>query len=155
MMTLGMSRLCQWMVMAVLALGIQAPAKADDKDPLREKALALNDVTGDDTIKAEAKALVAKPDETKKLLAKAMEMSKEKEQPFNFTAAFILAMAADALKQPEAGKAFYWICAEEANKLQSSQKLAPRLRLAAFGQRRGLCRQSTRKAASSLNRSSS
>jgi tetratricopeptide (TPR) repeat protein len=124
MMTLGMGRLCQWMVVAALALGLQSPAKADDKDPLREKALALNDVTGDDTIKAEVKALVAKPDEAKKLLAKAVAMSKEKEQPFNFTAAHILAQAAEELKLYDPSKVFYWICAEEANKLQSSQKLA-------------------------------
>src|SRR6266478_2368225 len=104
MMTLGMGRLCQWMVIAVLALSVQAPAKADEKDDLRQKALALNDVTGDDTIKAEVKALVEKPAETKKLLATASAMSKEKEQPFNFTAAFILAQAAEELKAAESSK---------------------------------------------------
>lgn len=124
MMTLGLGRLCQWMVIAVLALGIQAPAKTDEKDDLRQKALALNDVTGDNTIKAEVKALVEKPAETKKLLATATAMSKEKEQPFNFTAAYILAQAAEELKAAEPSKVFYWICAEEASKLQSPQKLA-------------------------------
>src|SRR5947207_832308 len=88
MMTPRMGRFCQWMAIAVLAFGAVALAKADDKDELRQKALALNDVTGDDTVKAEVKALVAKPAETKKLLATATAMSKEKEQPFNFTAAY-------------------------------------------------------------------
>ena len=123
MMTLGIGRLGQWMVIAVLALGVQAPAKADDKDEVRQKALALNDVTGEDTIKGEVKSLLAKPDEAKKLLKTALAMSKEKEQPFNFTAAFILGMAAEQLKDAEAGRAFFWICAEEATKLQSPQKM--------------------------------
>ena len=122
-MTLRFGRTGQWMVIGVLALVAASPLQADDKADLKQKALALNDVTGDDTIKGEVKALVDKPTETKKLLAVAQEMAKEKEQPFNYTAALILGEAAEELKLAEAGKVFYWICAEEANKLQSPQKL--------------------------------
>ena len=124
MMTLGMGRWCKWVMLAVLVLGAQAPARADDKDDLRQKALALNDVTGDDPIKGEIRSLLAKPAETKKLLATALTMSKEKEQPFNFTAAFILGVTAEQMKDGVAGSAFFWICAEEAIKLQSSVKLS-------------------------------
>ena len=123
MMTLGMRRSCLWILIGVLALGVQSPARADEKEDLRQKALALNDVTGDDIVKGEIKALVEKPEQTKKLLKAAMAMAKEKEQPFNFTAAYILGETADFLKDAEAGKAFFWICAEEGVKLQSSEKL--------------------------------
>jgi tetratricopeptide (TPR) repeat protein len=118
-----MRRSCLWMLVGVLAFASQTPARADDKDDLRQKALALNDVTGDDTINGEVKAMVSKPDETKKLLKTAVAMAKEKEQPFNFTAAYILGATADMLKDTESAKAFFWICAEEAVKLQSAEKL--------------------------------
>jgi hypothetical protein len=124
MMTLRIRRACQWMAIAVLGLATLTTARADDKDDLRQKALALNDVTGDETIEGQIKALVAKPEETKKLLAAAVTMAKEKEQPFNFTAALILGDAAVQLKDPQAGRAFFWICAEEAIKLQSARKLS-------------------------------
>ena len=123
MTTLRMGSASQWMVIAVLALVAAPSLRADEKEDLRQKALSLNDVTGDNTIEAEVKALVAKPAETKKLLAIAKEMAKEKDQPFNYTAAFILGQSALELKQAEAAKGLYWICADEANKLQSSQKL--------------------------------
>ncbi len=123
-MTRGMGRWAKWLMLAVLVLGSQTFAKADDKDDLRQKALTLNDVTGDDTIKGEIKLLLAKPAETKKLLATALTMSKEKEQPFNFTAAYILGVTAEQLKDGEAGRAFFWILAEEAIKLQSPIKLS-------------------------------
>jgi tetratricopeptide (TPR) repeat protein len=123
MRTLRIGRGCQWMVIAVLAVATVPALRADEKDDLRQKALSLNDVTGDTTIKGEVKALVAKPAETKKLLAVAQAMAKEKDQPFNYTAAIILAEAAEELKDAEAAKTLYWICAEEANKLQSAQKL--------------------------------
>jgi tetratricopeptide (TPR) repeat protein len=111
------------MVIAVLALIAVPQARADEKDDLRQKALSLNDVTGDDTIGGEVKALMAKPAEAKKLISAAAAMAKEKEQPFNFTAARILGEVAVRLKDPESGRAFFWICAEEAIKLQSSVKL--------------------------------
>lgn len=97
-------------------------AKADDKVDFKQKVLALNDVTGDDSIKGEIKALMDDPN-AKKLLAVASTMAKEKDQPFQYPAAFILANAAYGLKDLEASQTFFWICAEQANMLQSSQKL--------------------------------
>ena len=94
-----------------------------EEDSLRERALALNDVTGDDPIKGEIRALAEKPAETKKLLATAVKMSKEKEQPFNFNGAFILANAAFRLGDLEASQVLYNVCAEQAAKLQSLRKL--------------------------------
>jgi Tfp pilus assembly protein PilF len=93
------------------------------EDNLRERALALNDVTGDDPIKGEIRALAEKPADTKKLLATAVKMSKEKEQPFNFNGAFILANAAFRLGDLEASQVLYNVCADQAAKLQSLRKL--------------------------------
>jgi tetratricopeptide (TPR) repeat protein len=107
----------------VLLLAAPLKAPADEAD-LRQKALALNDVTGDDPIEGEIKALAADPAGTKKLLAVAVQIAKEKEQPFNYTGAYILARAAQQLKDLEAGKVLYQVCTSEADKLKSSTKLA-------------------------------
>ncbi len=98
-------------------------AHAADEDVLRKIALALNDITGENTIRGEIKTLTEDPAGTRKLLATAMAMAKEKNQPFNYNAAYILARAALQLKELEASRAFYRICAEESAKLQSAQKL--------------------------------
>jgi tetratricopeptide (TPR) repeat protein len=110
-------------VFSGLLLFISPPkAVADDAD-LRQKALALNDITGDDTMEGEIKALEKDPAGTKRLLAVAVQMAKEKDQPFNYTGAFILARAAHLLKDLEAGKVLYRVCASEADKLKSAEKL--------------------------------
>jgi tetratricopeptide (TPR) repeat protein len=97
---------------------------ADDNDAnLRKKALGLNDVTGDDPIKGEIKALLEDPAGTKKLLGVAMKMAKEKEQPFTYNGALILATAAIQLRDLEAAKVLYGVCADQAGKLQSVQKM--------------------------------
>jgi len=122
-----MARIGRWgMVAAMFTLlclfGISRAA-ADEQGELRQKALSLNDITGDDPIDAQIKELVADPAGTKKLLATAVKMSKEKDQPFNFTAAFILARAADQLKDLESGQVLYRLCASEALKLRSTDKM--------------------------------
>src|SRR5436190_626335 len=66
---------------------LNAPVRAETDDAeLRKRALALNDVTGDQTIKGKVAALVEDAANTKKLLAQAAKTAKEakeKEQPFN------------------------------------------------------------------------
>lgn len=106
----------------VLGLAGLARAAADD-DALRRKALALNDVTGSDPIEGEVKALVGDPKGTKKLITTAVPMAKEKNQPFNYNAAYILARTAQELKDFESCEVFYRVCAELAVKLQSGQKI--------------------------------
>jgi tetratricopeptide (TPR) repeat protein len=101
-----------------------ASVRADDNDALRNEALALNDVTGDTPIKGEIKALIDNPVHTKKLLALAVKMAKEKEQPFSYNGALILARAALILRDVPACQTFYFVCAEQARNLQSTQKLA-------------------------------
>jgi tetratricopeptide (TPR) repeat protein len=104
-------------------LGFGSIARADDAEALRKEALALNDVTGDDPIRGETKALIDNPTRTKKLLAVAVQMAKEKDQPFSFNGALILARASLVLRDPAASQAFYQVCADQARKLQSVQKL--------------------------------
>jgi tetratricopeptide (TPR) repeat protein len=108
-------------------LGLFGPATvaqaADENAGLRRKALALNDITGDKPILAEIKNLIGDPAGTRKLLHEAAAMAKEKEQPFNYNGAYILARTALQLRDYEASKVFYQICAEQASKLQSAQKL--------------------------------
>ena len=97
--------------------------KEKEKDPLREKALKLNDITGTAPMEGELRKLIKDEAGSKKLIATAEKMSKEKPQPFNYTAAFILARVAHALKEFEPAKAFYKLASEESFNLQSANKI--------------------------------
>jgi tetratricopeptide (TPR) repeat protein len=101
-----------------------APVPKEIPEGLRRQALALNDVTGDDTIKAEIKTLIAKPKEARALLDAAVTMAKDKNQPFNSNAATILANTGDKLDHFDAAQTFYRLCVDEAVKLKSGYKLA-------------------------------
>src|SRR5215468_2852773 len=82
-----------WMLVVLAGAGMTAPARAagENEDVLRKKALALNDITGDDPMKGQVKEFVDDAAGSKKLLAVAAKMAKEKPQPFNYNAAYILA----------------------------------------------------------------
>jgi tetratricopeptide (TPR) repeat protein len=105
--------------LAVLAGGVRATDEA-----LRKKALAFNDVTGDDSARAEIRALLRDPAGTRKLLAEAARMAGEKEQPLHLNAVYLLARTAQALKETDAGLALYRVYAGQAQQLQSARKLA-------------------------------
>jgi pentatricopeptide repeat protein len=109
-------------LLAVLALAGTTPA-ADDTAALRKKALQLNRLTGTGPINGETLALLEDPAGTKKLLAVAVPMAKEKDQPFNLNATYILARAAHGLKDSAAAETFYRLNADQALKLQSGQQL--------------------------------
>ena len=109
--------------MALALLAIPA-AGADEDTARREKLLALNNLTGSDAMQGKLKAMMADSDGTKKLLVVAVKMAKEKDQPFNYNAAFVLGRAAQDLKNVDACEVLYKICTEEATKLRSGQKLA-------------------------------
>src|SRR5262249_28062938 len=59
----------------------------------------------------------------KNLIAEASQMAKEKDQPFNYNGAYILAKSAYATRDFEHSLAFYKICVDQAVKLRSGQKL--------------------------------
>ncbi len=110
-------------LLAAAWLTSAATQAADDDKALRKEVLALNDVTGDEPIKAEVKALLADPARAKKLLAAGVTMVKEKKQPFNYTGAAILAEVALKQKNLDAATAFLKVCVAEANTLKSASKL--------------------------------
>jgi tetratricopeptide (TPR) repeat protein len=110
----------------LVGTGLAAPVRAADSDEaLRRRALALNDVTGNLPIEGQIIALTKDKDaeQTKKLLAVAVKMANEKNQPFQYNAAYILARAALDLKELETSRVFFRICAEQAAKLQSGRRL--------------------------------
>jgi tetratricopeptide (TPR) repeat protein len=108
--------------------GAAAPILKDEEQQLREKALKLNDITGDEPIQGQILTFIEDKPGTKKLLAAAYKLAKDKgkEQPFNVNATYILARTAQALKPPEVdiSEYFYRQHAAQALKLESSQKVA-------------------------------
>jgi pentatricopeptide repeat protein len=125
MATLRVQIIGGFIAAALLGLfGLAGSVQAADEDAgLRRKALALNDVTGDNPILGEIKTLIKDPAGTRKLLREAVSMAKQKEQPFNYNGAYILARTALLLRELNTSKVFFQICAEQASKLQSTQKL--------------------------------
>ncbi|MGE3805508.1 MAG: tetratricopeptide repeat protein, partial [Gemmataceae bacterium] len=113
-------------VLAVLVAGLTqaVPARSADADEnLEKRALNLNNVTGEDPIKGHIVALVEDPDGTKKLLAVAVKLAEKNKTAFNYNGAYILARSAQELKDIEACKVFYKICADWGVKLRSTQRL--------------------------------
>jgi tetratricopeptide (TPR) repeat protein len=123
------NRLIGWPLLSIVAvsllgwlqIGVQA---ADEEPALREQALKLNDVTGDEPIKAAMQDLVNSPTATKKMLAVAAKMAKEKNQPFQVNATYILARTAHALREYDTSEAFYEIYDKQSDELGSVSKIA-------------------------------
>jgi tetratricopeptide (TPR) repeat protein len=109
-------------VLAAIGLVVPAPA-ADDEAALKTKALELNKLTGNDAIEGQIKVLV-KDKGTSQLLAVVVKMTKDKNRPLNYNAAFVMARSAQELKESDACEKLYRYCSEEALKLQSGQKMA-------------------------------
>jgi tetratricopeptide (TPR) repeat protein len=109
-------------ILAVLGLVTPGVKAADDVD-WKARALALNEITGEKVIEGQIKMLLEDPAGAKKLVEAALPLLKEKEQPFNYNAAYILARVALQVKDLEGGQAFFRVCAEKAAKLRSPQKL--------------------------------
>src|ERR1700722_13152530 len=99
-------------MLAGLGLAVSAPLvkAADEDESLRDQVLALNNITGTKPIEGEIKALVADKDKAKKLLPVAVRMTRVKDQPLNYNAAYILARAAQDLKETEPCEVLYLVC---------------------------------------------
>jgi tetratricopeptide (TPR) repeat protein len=112
-----------WLLAAVMVVVIAVPAarSADDTE-LRAKALALNNITGTDPMKGQIVTLLEDAAGTKELLKVATAMAKEKEQPFNYNAALILARVSLMLREPEASEVFHRLCIKQAIQLKSGEK---------------------------------
>src|SRR5207248_1483745 len=115
------------LMLAILAGASRAaPVPKDDEKALREKALKLNLVTGEDPIRGMTLTLLEDKDGTRKLLTAAHKLAKEqpKDKPpvFNVNASWILARAAHQLKEVEVAEFFYRQNATLSLKLYSSKK---------------------------------
>jgi tetratricopeptide (TPR) repeat protein len=108
------------LVLAFLAVPARA---ADDDEALRKKALELNKVTGTKAADEKFISLLRDAEGTRKLLAVASRMAKEKDQPFNVNATIILARAAHFFKQPEVAEQFYRLNKDQAVKLLSGERV--------------------------------
>jgi tetratricopeptide (TPR) repeat protein len=105
-------------------VALAGPGRAADDDALRKKALKLNDVTGDEPMRGQILALLKDKEGSKKLLAVAAKMAKEKDQPFNVTATFILARTAQFLKDHDTAETFYRLQLEQVEKTGSGRKIS-------------------------------
>ncbi|HZU39243.1 MAG TPA: tetratricopeptide repeat protein [Gemmataceae bacterium] len=97
---------------------------ADNNSALKKRALALNELTGNLPIEGEIQRLKADKKATKDLLHTAREMAQGANQPFNYNAAYVLARAAEELRDFDTSGVFYHICISEAKKVKSSHELS-------------------------------
>jgi len=109
-------------LLTALVLLAATDVRAED-DALRKKALALNEATGDAAISGKIVALVKDPEGTKPLLKYAAKMTKEKDQPFNVNATWILARSAQLLRDFDDGNTFYRLHVQQAKSLGSCDKI--------------------------------
>jgi tetratricopeptide (TPR) repeat protein len=91
---------------------------------LRKKALELNDITGSAPMRGKLQEMIDNAAGTKKLLAVAGKMVKEKPQPFNRNATLLLALAAENFKDVETSANFYRANAKQSLRLFSERGLA-------------------------------
>ncbi|HKI31450.1 MAG TPA: tetratricopeptide repeat protein [Gemmataceae bacterium] len=111
-------------VAALVLMGLAGPVRAaDDDKALRDKVLALNQVTGEDTISDQIDALAEDKAGTAKLLGVGVKMAQEKNTPLNYNAAYILAGTALELKDLEATVTLYRVCIDKSKKIMSPTKL--------------------------------
>jgi len=119
-----MDRFVSRVAFSVIAFGfLLSSARAQDKDPLKEKALKLNDITGTAPLEGQLRLLVRDEAGSKKLVVLALKMAEEKPLPFNYTACFLLARTAHAVNNFEGAQAFYKLASEQALKVQSASKI--------------------------------
>jgi tetratricopeptide (TPR) repeat protein len=126
MATVRWAKLLHSTALAALWLAASAaPIRAADEDEsLRDKVLALNNITGNNAIEGEIKTLLAAKDKVKQLLPVALRVIRAKDQPLNYNGAYILARVAQDLKDFESAEALFTLCKDEALKLQSGTRLA-------------------------------
>jgi tetratricopeptide (TPR) repeat protein len=112
--------------LAACAGGVRAdnpPDKGNDTE-LRKQALELNEITGAAPMRGKLQKMINDPAGTKKLLAVAARMFKEKPQPFNRNASLLLALAAENFKEVEISATFYRLNALQSLRLYSERGLA-------------------------------
>jgi tetratricopeptide (TPR) repeat protein len=96
------------------------------EENFRDRALALNNVTGETGITNKIRELRKDKDALKKLIeeARALVKDKEKDPPLNYTATYILGRAATLAKDNDASEYFYKLALEHAFRRHSVEKKA-------------------------------
>ncbi len=120
-----MGRIQQLLPVAAVGLLLVSAARgpAVEDNPVRKQVQALSEVTGKDAINGKILELINDKPALKKLIDEASEMAKAKDQALSYNGAYILAKAAYATKDYEHSLTLYKLCAEQAMKLRSGQKL--------------------------------
>jgi len=114
----------RWLALLVLALVFTSPLRAaESEEELRKQALKLNEITGEGPMAAQILALIEAPGEAKKILGVAAKLAKDKNQPFNVNATYILARVAHRLKDIDTSVQFYKLFRTQAAELGSGTKL--------------------------------
>jgi tetratricopeptide (TPR) repeat protein len=113
------------MTAAVVVMLSIAPACAQDAktEALRQKAKDLNLVINDSTARKQIEALAKDKAGSKELVAIAVEMVKEKNQPLNFSALYILGNVALDLNDLKASTIFFELATSKAEKMGSDKKI--------------------------------
>ena len=114
-------------VLAVASSAVAAPVPGGPTDEqLKDKALALNELTNTDAMQEKLTALLKDKDAAKKLVRVAAGVQKEakgKDQPFKYNAALVLGKLAHNVKDYDAAEQFFEVCGDIATKLQSADKM--------------------------------
>jgi tetratricopeptide (TPR) repeat protein len=122
-MHLSKGSAARWLAVLVLVVFLSPMRAAESEEELRKQALKLNEITGEGPMTGQIITLLDQPAETKKLLALAGKMAKEKNQPFNVNATYILARTAHRLKDIDTSVQFYKLFRTQAAELGSGTKL--------------------------------
>ncbi len=122
-------------IVALTVLAYLPPAarvRADEQDAkLRQEALKLNEITGNDPRLGEQVTLLddKKKSHTKKLVAEAARMAAEKPQPFTYNATRLLGTLAIGVRNYEAAEKFSRLHLEQAKQLRSATGLMSAYRI--------------------------
>lgn len=103
-----------------------SPAAPPTDDDLKATAIKLNELTDTDAMQAKLSELLKDKDAAKRLVrvaVKAQRTAAEKEAPYKFNAAFVLAKVAHNVKDYDAAETFYEFCADSATKIKSGAKM--------------------------------
>ncbi|MCI0377448.1 MAG: tetratricopeptide repeat protein [Gemmataceae bacterium] len=114
-------RLFAWTLCGFLLCAAGAKAGSDE-GALKKKIQELNRLTGGDPMQGMLRTLMEDKEGTKKLVAAALPLAKEKKD-ISYNASLVLALASADLKDLGASETFFRVCMDQAAKMQSAQKL--------------------------------
>jgi tetratricopeptide (TPR) repeat protein len=112
--------------LSCLFLSLVLPClRADDPaQDLNKEALSLNSVLGDTAMQEKLDELQKDSARTKKLLAAALALHRQKDTTFNYSASLVLAMAAKEVKDLDTAVPFFRRAIAKAEEMKSDRRLA-------------------------------